>query len=186
MTRRKDAAKPRVFVEASVNIESSNSPAKGLLTLFLDGWFDRSHVVMLIDAVQEDASVRTFGLNLSHLRFGNNQTFDTKQPNLWFDNLRYFLREGFWCTLEIHMKQLAMVQKTGLCRQARFIPLLHLGIPHALELGYNATLEIDNQGEEKSWSVPLPQLLLRKTEPVPTTEARRISVNITNRPREDS
>jgi len=145
---------------ACVGPEPANSPARGLLTLFLVGRMTRKQIVDFIDTAQEDARVLAQNLHLSHLHFGAGGSFNGEQSAVWLDNLRHFLREGFWCTLEMRPTHLSLIYKTGLCRQSRFIPLIILPMPHIHELGHNAILQID--GSTASWSTAFAGLLQQR------------------------
>lgn len=152
-------------VTAEVGIERSNSPARGLLTMFLAGKIHRADVISLIDNAQEHPAVIETGLNLSHLHFGAKASFDGINMPYWTELLHYFLREGFWCTLELQSYHLSLIAKEGLCRQSRFIPLVRIPLVRPLELGHNATLEIEDSASAPSsnaWSFSVPALLQQR------------------------
>lgn len=163
--RSEPKTKAPISLEARVGRERVNSPAKGLLTMFLEGKLKKSHVVALIDAAQETKEVMAFGLHLSHLHFGTDGSFTGDSSAMWIDTVRYFLREGFWCTLEVKPVYLPLISKTGICRQSRFIPLVRVPIPSALQLGYNATLEVTDNGNDRCWGTPLVGFLQQYAKP---------------------
>lgn len=140
-----------------VGIESSNSHAKGLLTLFLVGRLAKAQIEELIDGAQENAEVCSLRLSLRHLHFGAEGTFDGEQCDAWVEVIKYFLREGFWCTLEMRTSQAPLIVKTGLCKQARFIPLVRVPLPLATELGGAAVLQLEDRA--RAWSVSCTGLL---------------------------
>lgn len=143
---------------AFIGIEhNGSSHANGLLTLFLVGCMTKQQVVDLVDAAQESESLRQHPLHLRHLHFGAQGSFDGRRCDLWSANVKFFLQEGFWCTLEMRVPQTPLLIKTGLFRQSRFIPLLRLSFPHAKEVGTNAVLQIEDGG--KNWFTPCNSLL---------------------------
>jgi hypothetical protein len=120
----------------------------------------RQQIVDYIDTAQEDSHVLQYPIHLSHLHFGGEGSFNGEQSTLWINNLKHFLREGFWCTLEVRPAHLSLIYKTGLCRQSRFILLVSLPLLHVRELGYNAVLQIE--GNTAAWSIPFAELLQQR------------------------
>lgn len=152
--------------EVFIGIETVNSPARGLLTLFMVGRLGRLEIVDAIDDAQEDADVLKLKLNLSHLHFGARSSFDGDQTQVWSDNIKHFLREGFWCTLTLRAEHVILLSKTGLCRHSRFIPIIDVPVPNALALGHNATLKFSeamySTTNPGNWSTSLAGLLHNK------------------------
>jgi len=159
---------------AFVALEQSNCVARGLLTLHLIGRMSKEHITALIDKAQEDEEVQKQSLNISHIHFGTHNTFDGEQSSLWVDNVKHFLREGFWCTLEMRPTHLSLIVKTGLCRQSRFIPLISMPAPHIVELGSNAVFQLtDHAGT--SWSMSV-GIFLQQKGVLHTPQATRIVI----------
>lgn len=152
---------------ASVGMEQNNSPAKGLLTLFLIGLMPRQIIVDAIDKAQVSPTVVASPLHLSHIYFGSAMSFTPEHIATWASLIRFFLQEGFWCSLEVKMSHLPLVRKTLLCRKSRFIPVVHFDIPYHAELGQHATLRI---GE--SWSSPIATI----TQSNPMNNQHRIEI----------
>ena len=123
------------LVRAFVGREALGTKAQGLFTLFLVGKLAVPEITELLD--------KTSGVK--HIYFGaNNNSFSGEDLLAWTSSIKYFLREGMWCTLDFRIAQSPLVQKTGLCRQARFIPVLRVTLPHAIIMGNNATLKLDD------------------------------------------
>jgi hypothetical protein len=152
---------------AFVGKEQSNSPAKGLLTLFLVGLMPRQAIVDTIDQAQVSTVVVDSPLHLSHIYFGSGMSFTPEHIDDWASVIRFFLQEGFWCSLEMKAAHLPLVRKTLLCRKSRFIPVVHFDIPHHAELGQHATLRI---GE--SWSSPIATIMQSN----PSNNEQRIEI----------
>lgn len=144
-----------------VGVEDNDSPARGLLTLYVVGKLQRSEIIALIDKAQEMPEVIALKRHLCHLHFGGAGSFDGQTSAVWVEMVKFFLREGFWCTLEMKAALLPLISKTGLCRQARFIPLIRFDLPQALDAGSNATLRLEGQGEGNCWSMRLADFVVR-------------------------
>lgn len=130
-------------VEAFVGSEVEHTPAYRMTTLFIVGRLGIKEVRDYVDLAQE--RVDALGMtSLRHIFFGANWSFDGEDVLAWSNLIKFFLREGFWCTLDFRPAQVPLVQKTGLCRHARFIPLMGVRIPSAYMLGPNATLKVDD------------------------------------------
>lgn len=156
----------RIFL----GVEHLNGPAKGLLTLFVVGKVRLLKLVEAIDEVHQEIDYPPAKhLHLSHLHFGANGSFDGIDLARWGDTIKHFLREGFWCSLEVRPKQLPLLLKSELCGHARFIPVVALPIPHAMNLGQNLTLLIQELWDDDSptnpgtWSVSLAGILHQRS-----------------------
>jgi hypothetical protein len=153
---------------AFVGIERNNTSALGKLTLFLVGLPTKAQVEQWIDTLQEQPQLIALPLRLSHLYFGVEGSFDGMDSGDWVALIKHFVREGFWCTLQMKASQVTLISKTGLCRQARFIPLISVALPQTIELGSTATLRVSSStGGE--WSLPLSSVTSRATNNAPIT-----------------
>lgn len=155
---------PSDEVTAFVGREVERTPAYGTTTLFVVGRPPIGTVGMLVDAAQEVQTKRGMA-QLTHIFFGANWSFDGENVGKWADLIRYFLKEGFWCTLDFRPNQIPLIQKSGLIKHARFIPLIGVRVPSAYALGNNATLKIDDirfAGTNKGvWCMNMRDLLSR-------------------------
>jgi hypothetical protein len=87
----------------------------------------------------------------SHIYFGANQSFprlDTNDGNgwqPWETMIGDCLDAGFWCTLDLDVACTEGLLESALVEYDRFIPMLSVKLPYIRQLGYNATLKIDDR-----------------------------------------
>lgn len=122
-------------------IEIEKTPAHGMKTLFVTGVHD-PYVVMELAR----------GHFCKHIYFGANQSFKTKGVNdtatwrPWEDMIYVCLDadDEFWCTLDFDVSEVEGLLESGLTEKRQFIPQISVKIPYLQQLGYNATLKIDD------------------------------------------
>lgn len=125
-----------------VGIEIERTPAYGMKTLFVVGVHD-PYVIM------ELASKH----GCEHIYFGANQSFKTLGVNdaaTWrpWENMIYVCLDSeheFWCTLDFDVREAEGLLESGLTEKRRFIPQISVKLPYLNQLGYNATLKIDDK-----------------------------------------
>ena len=150
---------------AWVGIETSNSPARGMVTLYLVGLPPRPRITNIIDEAQEHNDVLQLGRPLSHVHLGCSASYDGLNTEAWVEAVLRFLAEGFWCSLEMSATFLPLIGKSGLFRHSKFIPLVRVTVPRKTSLGYNATILITNG--EQAWSTSLPGVMQSAASPLP-------------------
>lgn len=124
-----------------VGTEVEHTPAFDMRTLF-------------VVAVQDPYVVMELARNnnCNHIYFGANQSFKTGGVNdaeTWreWENMIYPCldsQDGFWCTLDFDVSETEGLLESGLTEKARFIPQISVKLPYLQQLGYNATLKIDD------------------------------------------
>jgi len=125
--------------------EVEHSPAYGLKTLFVVG----VQTVEEIEKILEDPFAK-FGTNIDHIYFGANQSFpngraDSSDWNRWTNMIFPFIMRGYWCTLDIDVGEVEGLLETGLTEQHKFIPMISVKLPYLQQLGYNATIKLDDR-----------------------------------------
>ena len=122
--------------------EIETTPAYGMDTLFVVGVQDPYRIMEIAGEHY-----------CSHIYFGANQSFDAKgdinNSEYWkpWENMIYVcLEAGFWCTLDFDVKDVEGLLESGLTEKRKFIPQISVKIPYLQQLGYNATLKIDDVG----------------------------------------
>ena len=126
-------------------VEIEKTPAFGMKTLFVVGVQDFSAIHVLATANQ-----------CNHIYFGANQSFpqlatddgDSWRP--WERMIDQCLEEGYWCTLDFDVSVVQGVLEMPVIGHRRFIPQISVKIPYLQQLGYNATLKIDDIDFEAS------------------------------------
>ena len=123
-----------------VGTEVEHTPAFGLKTLFVVG-------------IQPVEDIRHWYKhhNCQHIYFGANQSFprlevndgDAWQP--WETMITDCLRAGFWCTLDLDVTCAEGLLESSLVELDRFIPMISVKLPYIRQLGYNATLKLDDR-----------------------------------------
>ena len=83
-----------------------------------------------------------FGANMS---FPNPETNDAVTWNAWEVMIQHFLDRGYWCTLDLDIKCAEGLCEGGLCENSQFIPMISAKLPYIQQLGYNATLKLDDK-----------------------------------------
>ena len=123
-----------------VGEEIEHTPAYGMRTLFVVGVHDDQVIINL--AQNNDCK---------HIYFGANQSFCTDGVNdiarwrLWEDMIKACLDKDFWCTLDFDVRETEGLLESGLIEYRRFIPQISVKLPYLNQLGYNATLKIDDK-----------------------------------------
>ena len=120
-------------------IEVEYSPAYGQKTLFVVG-------IQSQELIQAAAVAH----NCTHIYFGANQSFpngrsDSADWTQWSNMIFPFLSRGYWCTLDIDVSEIEGLLETGLTEHYQFIPMISVKMPYVQQLGYNATIKIDDK-----------------------------------------
>lgn len=115
--------------------EVEHTPAYGMNTLFVVG----------IQPVEEIAA----NLNgVNHIFFGANHSFDPAtfdEWSQWESMIEFFLKKGYWCSLDIPMSAVENFHDGGLCEHNNFIPQIRISIPYIKLWNYNTMLKIDDK-----------------------------------------
>jgi hypothetical protein len=121
-------------------VEIEHTPAYGMKTLFVVGVHDPYVIIELARNNQ-----------CKHIYFGANQSFHTKGTNdiegwrPWEDMIKACLDADVWCTLDFDVSETEGLLESGLTENRRFIPQISVKLPYINQLGYNATLKIDDK-----------------------------------------
>ena len=127
-------------VNCFVGTEVEHSPAFGHETLFVVGIQDP---VMLLELVKYN--------RCTHVYFGANQSFpnldinDTAGWAVWEDMIRSVMTHGILCTLDLDVTAVAGLVEGPLVEYNNFIPMISVKIPYVQQLGYNATIKLDDR-----------------------------------------
>jgi len=130
-------------------IEVEHTPAFGKKTLFVTGLRSVTDIQTQLD---EFASYTDKTQHIEHIYFGANMSFpssigtnDSVFWNPWEQMVRHFLDQGYLCTLDIDVKCTEGLLESGLCEHYNFIPMISVKLPYVQQLGYNATIKIDDK-----------------------------------------
>jgi hypothetical protein len=123
-----------------VGTEVEHTPAFGKKTLFVVGVHDADGVMDM--ALANDCT---------HIYFGANQSFPKLDTNdgegwrSWEDMIRPCLDANCLCTLDLDVAQAEGLLESSLVEFHNFIPMISVKLPYIQQLGYNATLKIDDR-----------------------------------------
>ncbi len=123
-----------------VGTEVEHSPAYGLRTLFVVGVQDSSTV--MAEAHRNACT---------HIYFGANQSFPQLDVNdadgwrPWETMITDCLDLAFTCTLDLDVSCAEGLLESCLVEYNNFIPMLSVKLPYIRQLGYNATLKLDDK-----------------------------------------
>jgi len=147
--------------------EVEHSPAYGLKTLFIVG----VQPVEEIEKILEDPYTKLESY-IDHIYFGANQSFpnglaDSSDWTRWENMIAPFIMRGYWCTLDIDVSEVEGLLETGLTEHHKFIPMISVKLPYLQQLGYNATIKLDDKDFAASnpgvWCHSLHHLTNRQT-----------------------
>lgn len=128
--------------------EVEHTPALGKKTLFVIG-------VQTIEEIQDwlddFASYEDKSKHIEHIYFGANQSFPNPHINdadawsKWESMICPFLDLGYLCTLDIDVRCVEGLLESSLIEYRNFIPMISVKLPYIRQLGYNATLKLDDR-----------------------------------------
>lgn len=128
--------------------EVEHTPAYGKKTLFVVGVQSFADIQ---DWLDDFNSYEDQSRHIGHIYFGANMSFphiDTNDAENWapWENMvQYFLEKGYLCTLDIPVGCVEGLLEGGLCEHNNFIPMISVKLPYIRQLGYNATLKLDDR-----------------------------------------
>jgi hypothetical protein len=123
-----------------IGTEVEHTPAHGLRTLFVVGLQDPQIITSL-----------AFNNNCEHIYFGANQSFpkldinDATEWQEWEYMIKTCLKSEWLCTLDLDVAQVEGLLEGGLTEHHNFIPMISVKLPYIQQLGYNATLKLDDK-----------------------------------------
>jgi len=117
--------------------EVEHTPAYGKKTLFVVG-------------VQTTDDISAHLQGCEHIYFGANQSFPNYDTDArgwldWENMIQPFLALGYLCTLDIDIRSVEGLLESGLTEHHNFIPMISVKLPYIQQLGYNATLKLDDR-----------------------------------------
>jgi hypothetical protein len=124
-----------------IGTEVEHTPSFGLRTLFVVGVQDPQIVL------QEFKNN-----NCEHIYFGANQSFpklDVNDGEGWRE-WEYMVQSCLesipnYCTLDVDLAQVEGLLESALVEFHNFIPMISVKLPYIRQLGYNATIKIDDK-----------------------------------------
>jgi hypothetical protein len=119
-------------------IEIEKTPAFNKQTLFVVGVQPVEHIALNLNGAEHIY----FGANMS---FPNPGINDVAGWQPWEHMVQFFLDKGYLCTLDIDSSCVEGLLESGLCENHNFIPMISVKLPYIQQLGYNATIKLDDK-----------------------------------------
>jgi len=135
-------------VKFFIGTEVEHTPAYGKKTLFVVGL---QPVADIQDWLDDFASYEDQSKHIEHIYFGANMSFPNLKVNdggewaKWETMIYHFLDRGYQCTLDITTDSVEGLLETGFCEYHKFIPMISVKLPYVQQLGYNATIKLDDK-----------------------------------------
>jgi len=135
-------------VDFFTGIEIEKTPAFGLKTLFVVGVQDYHKIISLIEKSWEYTDTSQ---HIRHVYFGANMSFPNIATNNgagwapWETMIHTVLEKNIFCTLDVDVNCVEGLLESGLTENIYFIPMISVKIPYIQQLGYNATIKIDDR-----------------------------------------
>lgn len=129
-----------------VGEEVEHTPAHGHRTMFVIGVQSVEQIFWKIGEVDRKSKHP-----ITHIYFGANMSFpkldvnDAENWGMWESMIRACLDRGYWCTLDIDIANVEGLLESGLCENSSFIPMISAKLPYIDQLGYNATVKLDDK-----------------------------------------
>ena len=129
--------------------EVEHTPAYGQKTLFVVGLQNANEILKIL---KDHSEYTDHSKHITHVYFGANMSFPSSiQTNdavfwkPWEDMVGKCLTAGYTCTLDVDVSQVEGLLESGLCEYNNFIPMISVKMPYLRQLGYNATIKIDDK-----------------------------------------
>ena len=120
--------------------EVEHTPAYGKKTLFVIGVQDYHQILEIVTSQ-----------HIEHVYFGANMSFPRLSANdgagwaPWETMIYAILEHDILCTLDIDISCVEGLLESGLVENLNFIPMISAKLPYINQLGYNATIKLDDK-----------------------------------------
>jgi hypothetical protein len=161
----------RIAPDFFTGVEVENSPAKGMLTLFVVGLQPASKV---LEYLTNARSYNDKSKHINHVYIGANMSLhhvENDDHHTWrmIDDLIESVLSDLhvhYVTVDILLNQVEGFLESTASDEHRVIPMISAKLPYTRLLNYNTTVKIDDKGFNKTnpgvWCVPLGDLTQRK------------------------
>lgn len=121
--------------------EVEHTPAFGKYTLFVVGVQSNDAIAMALAMGSKPVEHIYFGANMS---FPNINVNDAVEWSAWVDMIKPFLDKDYLCTLDVDVTCVEGLAESMLPEYHNFIPMISVKLPYIQQLGYNATIKLDD------------------------------------------
>ena len=122
-----------------IGVEIERTPAFGMNTMFVVGVQRTEEIIAL--AKEKECKHIYFGANQSFPKLATDNA-DAWRP--WERMINTCLEAGLWCTLDFDVSVVSGVLEMPVIGHRRFIPQISVKLPYLTQLGYNATIKLDD------------------------------------------
>lgn len=154
----------RVSPDFFIGTEVENSPASGMLTLFVVGIQPVASILEI--AVQNNIRHIYLGANMSLHGVAND---DHNTWREWDRVMEGLLEDSYidYITVDLEASQVEGFLESRMSEENRVIPMISVKLPYVKLLNYNTTIKIDDKGFNQTnpgvWCHSLHDLMDRKT-----------------------
>jgi hypothetical protein len=127
--------------------EVEHTPQYGKYTMFVVGVQSVEDIAMNLTMGREKVEHIYFGANMS---FPNLALTDHEAWREWENMIVYFLDKGYQCTLDIDVSCVEGLAEGLLVEHRNFNPMISVKLPYIHQLGYNATIKLDDIDFDKT------------------------------------
>ena len=121
--------------------EVEHTVCHGMFTLFVVG---TPPIAEVLQQANRDVDIK-------HIYFGTSQSFPdigideafAWQP--WEQTIKACLDAGYWCTLDLDVRQAEGLLESGLNEYPKFVTMLSVKLPYINQFNYNTTLKLDDR-----------------------------------------
>ena len=154
----------RISPDFFIGTEVENSPAKGMLTLFVVGIQPTANILEI--AVRNNIRHIYLGANMSLHNVAND---DHNTWREWDRMMEALLEDSYidYITVDLEASQVEGFLESRMSEENRVIPMISVKLPYTRLLNYNTTIKIDDKGFNQTnpgvWCHSLHDLMDRKT-----------------------
>jgi hypothetical protein len=133
----------RISPDFFTGVEVENSPAKGMLTLFVVGLQPVEKILEI--AVQHNIKHIYLGANMSLHDIANDDHYSWR---LWDAMVEGLLDDDYlaYITVDVTAGQVEGFLESTMSENNRIIPMVSVKLPYTKLLNYNTTIKIDDKG----------------------------------------
>jgi hypothetical protein len=137
----------RQQVDYFTGYEVEHTIIKGMFTLFVVGLKPSDEIIA--KAKEHGVSAIYFGTSQS---FPNIDINDAESWNKWEIMIQNCLDAGYWCTLDLDVRQAEGLLEGALVEHHKFIPMISVKLPYIKQYNYNTTIKLD----DRTWGATNP------------------------------